>query len=270
MMGAQTLLASAVAPFLQALDASQVDYRVGVTTGNTGLTGARGRLVGSGASPVRVVTASTSMAAQVLAANLTVGTSGPSQQSGLTAAFHALTDPVRNASENAGFLRNDADLEVIHVSASDDRSVLPGSFFESHILDLEDAGGRRVTVDALVASASACMSASVVAQPAPRLVGVAAATGGRVHSICDADFGAAMAAFTESILGRKRSFRLSTLPLPVTLMVTVDGAAVPPTTSVGATNWAYSSATNAVVFEGGAIPAIGAAVSVSYSVDCVP
>ena len=69
------------------------------------------------------------------------------------------------------------------------------------------------------------------------------------------------------------SFLLSNIPDLTggkTIAVKLNGVAVPPILSGGATVWTYDSSANRLIFEPGYTPAPGDAVTATYFVGCIP
>jgi hypothetical protein len=64
------------------------------------------------------------------------------------------------------------------------------------------------------------------------------------------------------------SYPLSNIPHPDSIVVTVNGFAIPAVGSNGLTNWTYDSRYNAVHFVQNTAPEAGDEVVVSYSLGC--
>jgi hypothetical protein len=117
---------------------------------------------------------------------------------------------------------------------------------------------------------SECNHASATAWGVARLEWFASDSGGTYVPIAEndgsggcvsPDFEAVMGDLGSFIRGTNATFALAGTPDPATLMVTVDGSAVPEDATEG---WTYDAASNAVVFTGDAAPGYGAEVVVAW------
>jgi len=87
----------------------------------------------------------------------------------------------------------------------------------------------------------------------------AAATGGLFFSVCEADWGAHLAAMAGAMAGERRTtvFELSQEPEPESIVVWVEEHEVEE-------GWSYNVTANAIVFDEEALPEAGALMEVSY------
>lgn len=244
-----------------------IDYRIAVTT--TGIRpptdptlpacpgGANGAEAGrffpvDGSNP-RIITPSTPNGAQALAQNTQVGLCHQ-QEEGMQAMRLALSEPLRSG-ENAGFLRDDANLAVIFVSEEDDHSGYPVNDFVGFLSGLKGLGGAKAS--ALVDVNDACSQASGVAH---RYLELARATGGTASSICAPNWNGVFAGFAADAYTPRQAFTLSQTPDPAGIEVFVNGAPSP------AGTWTYDAASNSIRF--GSPPPVGARVEVNYVSSC--
>ena len=160
---------------------------------------------------------------------------------------------------NAGFLRPDARLVLVGISDEPEQSPYPYTHYLSLFQALKVAPWDVVVSAIGGPSPSGCTGAMAYTGMYEAVV----ATGGQFHSICSADFDAAMDALGEGAVPTWDAFTLSETPVPESVEVHVDGVEQ----SVG---WSYSSADNAVVFEAAYTPPLGSVVEVGYAqyVDC--
>ncbi len=267
--------------FADALQATALDYHVGVTT--TGLTpgvdplwpcaggvqGAEaGRLFPADGSLPRILDTAIPDLAAALAQSFQVGYCQYYPQ-GLAAMQLALTPPLSTSAKdpgtplpadgNLGFLRNDASLAVVVVSDDDDYSGLPETNDLATLAQLSGYGKqRRVSLSALV-DVSGCPQDTRIGQ---RYLDVAKATAGLQEDLCATDLDPAFAALAGQASQLQLVFPLSEQPQPATIAVTVNGAV--------AASWHYDAAQNAVVFQGGAAPPAGSQIAITYIAQCAP
>lgn len=242
----------ALGGFVQTLDGLGVDYQIGVTSMDLDDNGA---LVGS----PWILTPGGDDVAENLALNLAVGTdsSGPSQ--GLDAAALALADPL---GVNIGFRRSDAALHVVFVTDGEDESgdVLGedpvGAFLG--LLGAENSRtGRSARASAVVGDVpDGCTGEGGTALPGARYVEVAVGSGGKVASICSADFAGIAEDIGAVAVDWQVSFPLQADPLDGSVVVSVDGTRMD-------TGWVIDHAGPALVFE--VAPAPDATIDVLYS-----
>lgn len=274
----QENLASNFGAFLAVAKSWGVDFHLGVVTTDVEDPKKAGRLQGE---PKFV----TPQDAQAFAQNVLVGTSGSGTERGLEAARLALSPPLTDDSgtpcsadsgcaapmkcvagvcggPNRGFLRDTAALHVIFVSDEEDQSPKALSSYIDFLLGLKGAGwGELVKAHAIVGTKAVTCGADI----GQRYIDVADATGGKVASICDPDFAAALGDLSGGIFGAQYKYHLSRYPDPTTLKVTVSGK---PCTS----GWTFDAANVAVVFSptSACMPAPGDVVSIAYDAMCFP
>jgi hypothetical protein len=162
---------------------------------------------------------------------------------------------------NEGFLRGYADLALIGMSDEREQSPNDWSYYVEVFRDLK-ADDDVVVVHAITTDfPSGCDGRSAG-------VGYYEATletGGEFLSICAEDYTAHMEALLGAMATEDDTVVLSQEPVPETIAVEVDGAAV-------SSGWTYSGydAGNYLSFASDALPAAGATITVSYTVagDC--
>lgn len=172
---------------------------------------------------------------------INVGICGSSDEMGLEAARLALTEPLVST-VNAGFLREEASLSLVFLSDDDDDS--PYSVYE-YANSFSTLKGETVR-DAFNISAfviqdyTACegyqdgvYGASSIGQ---RYAYLAETTGGAIGELCADDYTDTMLDLSLAIARLKEDFRLSDIPAPATLEVTVNDEVIP----CDDDEWSYS------------------------------
>jgi hypothetical protein len=265
MMEEQAVLGQNLGTFLSFAQGQGIDYQIGVTTTDVyeQPTGQHGELVGA----TRIITPATANKEQVFQSNVNVGIDGAPDEQGFEGAYLALS-PANLAGPNAGFLRPGALLAVVIVSDEEDQSVDPNntaqyravSFYQNFFQSLKPNGG--FVLSAVVGTTNPdCTSVNGNAYYGPRYITMAQATGGVVASICDPNWGQALAQIGVRSFGLKKSFQLSSQAVANTISVTLDGQPA----NAGA--WTYDVNTNTVNFA--VEPPSYTTIAISYSVQCM-
>lgn len=147
----------------------------------------------------------------------------------------------------AGYRREEADLHVIAITDGPAATSLD---------DAVDTLRRRVTgeasfrLSALVALGSCGVDGDIWED-------AVASTGGVADDLCESDWGPAFLDFSELPPGADPvTYPLAEVPVPSTVSVTVEGTDFD--------LWSYDAQANAVVFDGTAVPALGAQVEIQY------
>ena len=94
-------------------------------------------------------------------------------------------------------------------------------------------------------------------------------TGGVFQSICTADWSRSLEDLSTAAFGFKSRFFLTNQPVISTIVVYIDGVAIPGTTMQGTVNWTYDFATNSINFSPFSTPEPGATVRVEYTAECL-
>ena len=171
---------------------------------------------------VVVLDADTQVGAEVFAEQVAQGTAGLRREMGLEAARRAVS-PALLATDNAGFLRESANLAVLFVSDEDDDSPDPVHEYLRDIVDAKgDEGWRepnRVTLSAVVgieppenATYPSCESDRGLGWYGQRYLEAVGSTGGLIESICADDFAPIVTELGLTLSGLEVSFALSALP----------------------------------------------------------
>ncbi len=253
-----TVLANLSALFA-GLQASGVDYQVAVTTTNSSTPG---ELSGDG-----FITPATPDAAAAFSTAVQVGATATTPEVGLHSAWVALEAARDGVGHHAGFLRQDATLQLLFVSDSRDESAgVLGWGWDSYV-NFYLYGGYEPLVSMIgLAEVSGgptgCSGAGGSASPNPDYAAAAAAMGGVSASICEPDWADDLAPWLDSLPYLADRFQLASIPVLATIEVSVGGL---PTS-----DWTWESWTNAIVLPPDQVPQEGETVEVVYGVadDC--
>jgi len=244
----QVKLASNFQSFVDVLEGTYADYQIGVVTTDVSADDA-GALRGG------IMTPDTPDLADALLAALDVGDDGDVDERGFDAARLALFSGL-----NPGFVRGDARLNVVFFSDDDDHSddEIVNYVHEYDTLAGGGGGAAHAIAGALPAG---CVGGDSAAGPSWRYVEAAQMSGGYLDSICADDYTEILTRIGLDLSGLADTFPLNDLPDPSSLVVEVDAVIIPEREIDG---WTYSSAQNAIVFHGYAVPRPGMEIVVTY------
>jgi hypothetical protein len=192
-------------------------------------------------------------------------------------AFNAVLTAPLLTGWNSGFLRDSANLAIIVLSDVEDASPNPVTAYANFLAGLKPRGSpKRVTFSGVIPMyASPTVGKSCFYEeeyPSGRMISLIAATGGVGIDMCASnDLSPVLNNIAANALGARNQFSLTGQPdtaNPIT--VSVNGQQVSATSSTGATQWTYDSASNSIVFASSSAPPAGASVTVSYRVACLP
>lgn len=271
----QSSLSANLSQFLSYAQANSIDYQIAVTTTDIQSNAEAGRFVSGPLGQIngtpRIITPQTPNGLNLFQQFVNQGTNGSGTERGLEAAYLALSDPLINT-HNAGFLRTDAALAIIFVSDEADFSSQQAQFYENFFRNIKGfQNSSMFSASAVVGTQQPfCNGPGGNADYGAQYISVANNTGGVVESICSANWGQTLSNIGLNSFGLRRSFQLSSQPVPVTISVQVNGTPIPGTSPTGTMNWSYDMGTNSVVFTQGSTPAAGATISVTYTVACLP
>ncbi len=216
---------------------------------------------------VRVLDPDTEGADEIFAEMVAVGTSGSGIEMGLEAAALALTEPLASG-ENAGFVRDDANLNIIFISDEDDSSPRPVWEYQRIYTDVKGEAAWRdhaiMRVSAVVGSQPpefegdpSCASDSGLGWYGPRYIELVEATEGQLESICEDDFSPIAERLGLLASGLAVEFELSELPNLATLVVSLysspDDAGFERTLERDV-DYSYVAERNAIRFEEDQVP----------------
>jgi len=168
-------------------------------------------------------------ASEIFAENVVLGVTGSGIEMGLESARLATSEPLLSE-DNAGFLREDANLSLIFVSDEDDYSPNSAHTYLRHFTDLKGPEAyrdhSRVRVSAVVGKDKppyegefSCESPDGVGAFGPRYIELATRTEGALESICDDDFSRIATELGLNASGLNLEFALSTPADNTTLSV---------------------------------------------------
>jgi hypothetical protein len=272
--------------FINSMQNSAVDYRIGVTTTEAYLslyrTGDYARLrdgYDGAHSGVFVVTPETPDLSRVLNINLNQGTGGSGDERALSSFEEVLKFP-----GNSDFRRSDAALSVVVLSDEDDFSHSGSDFIENYndprivpvthfATILNTAGGSNAaTFSALFVQDESCKNqlGGVPAKIGLRYQELADLTGGFKGSICD--IGSALEGYAQHVINNATPvpapdpvnqylIKLDHAPIIETIVVKINGSLIRQDPTNG---WQYDATTMNLILQGTAIPKKGDLVSVSY------
>lgn len=260
----QDLLANQVPLFIEGLNATGLDYQIGVTTMDMNGGGARGALLAQAGTP-KVLKRNTPNLIGLLAGRIRAGENGSPVERGREAMMEALRLSTPGGA-NEGFLRQDSLLNVIFLTNEEDQSDNSIDYVASldFLKPLLPYGDRSWLAHfmGVTSGDSACKTAEWgFASPGLRYMDLATASAGSTESICDADFKRALTNVRSRVLEVLTDFPLEREPNVDTIRVYVDGVEIPKSETNG---WSYRAAANAIRFHGSAIPKAGARIKVDF------
>lgn len=250
--------------FMRFAQSQQIDYHLAVTTTSTcDSSSANGKIVPTG-SQSRIVSPALADPERAFTDNVNVGTDGCADETGLEAAYLALSDPNING-PNAGFLRPDAYLSIIIVSDEEDSSARTLDFYTNFFQNLKGPrGANLVSVSGIVGTENPdCEGPGGSADYGQRYIETARRTSGITESICNETWSVALQKLGLIAFGYKSRFILASEPDPATLRIFIDGTQVP-----AGPLWAYTPEANAIDFLPIAVPPAGSEIRVEYAVAC--
>ncbi len=280
----QNSLANNFSSFIQYAVAAGVDWQIGVTTTDMedGFNlppplpaippGAKGMLLGDANNP-KILTPTTPNVQGLFQAKVKVGTDGSGVEKGLEPSLKALTPPLIVA-DNAGFLRDEANLAVVVVTDVRDQSSQPATFFVNSFLNIK--GFNRANMFSFNAIGpfaqtppAGCAGYDSEGPDDGSYAYVVAQTNGIKDEICTTNWSSTLQNLGQTAFGFRTTFFLTSTPdLSKAMSVLINGVQVP-AQSGGQTNWTYDSVANAIVFESTVTPGPGETLTVSYTVGCL-
>ena len=241
--------------FVGLLEAEGLDYQIGVVTTDSGVL--------QGADPI--ISSALPDPAASFAAAVQLGTNGSWTEMPLHHGYTAVTSPlVDPGAPNDGFVREAAGLAVIVVTDEADQS---GGDVPTWVAQFQalKPNPDAVAVSGIYGQATGCSGADGVADPDPVLEAIIAETGGVEVSICDTDWSPVLSVAPTLVSAPAARFELTEPAMPLTVDVSVEGAAL-------TEGWSFDADGNAVVFDHDAMPEPGETIEVHYHVvgDCGP
>ena len=296
MQDKQNALASNFSSFIQYAVAANVDYQIGVTTTTETQTecvpgfgcvsnqskGWGGRLVRDSTTGLKFVKPTTPGVSQVFSRLVNVGTDGAGGETALSCATMALTPPILT-SENAGFLRTDANLAVVVVSDASDQSSQPVSYYQDLLVNVK--GYQRLSyftfsgvVPTLSGAPSGCTYDDTGANSA-RYNPIITYTAGVRDEICNTNWAATLQNLGRTAFGYRTQFYLNNTPdlsaqqvsVKVNGMALASGCPNAGNSSCSGqtcTNWCFDTASNSIKFTSTSTPQPGVPLEIQYTQAC--
>ncbi len=259
----QAEVAKQVPLFIAGLNATGLDYNIGVTTMDMSGSGAKGKLISQSGTPL-VLKKTTPNLNNILAGRLMAGESGSPVERGREAMLAALS-LAGPGKFNDGFLRESSLLNVIFVTDEEDESDNAVDYVASldAIKPLLPLGDRSWVAHFIgVSTDPSCQTAEWgFSSPGVRYMNLATASGGAKESICDADFRRALTNVKSRVLEMLTEFPLDRAPVVASIKVMVDGLEGPQNEVNG---WTYRASANSIRFHGTAIPKAGSRIKVTF------
>ncbi len=228
---------------------------------------------------ITVITSQTAGAAEIFSEMVAVGITGSGIENGLEAAHMAFIEPMLSG-DNAGFIREEANLSFIFVSDEDDSSPYPAVDYQHFFTMLKGEEAFRdhslFNVSAVVGAVPpefpgqpSCSSDHGDAVYGHRYVYLASETNGLVESICDEDFSVIAEKLGLILSGLAVEFELSELPKEHTLQVALYESADSDSKIadlVKDEGYEYISERNVIRFQEDQMPSSGWYIEARYDV----
>jgi len=270
----QLLIAQGFGAFISTIEDTNIDFHIGVVSTDMDLANAnRGVLVGE---PSYLTSSDDYIG--LFQDRVQVGVGGSDKEKGLSAALHALTEPMASG-PNQGFLRPFATLLLIFVSDEDDCSdgdaldgmsgsscyderdqLIPVKDFVTNFQNIKGPGSRVVTSSVVGPDvANNCEDS----WPGHRYSTISEVTGGVQGDICESDYSDLMEEMGLTVLEEVRVFQLSYTPYEGSIVVSVGDDIVAEDPVNG---WTFDSEFKTLRFDGDYVPPRGSSVSVEYEI----
>jgi hypothetical protein len=292
----QMNLSNNFASFIQFATAANVDYQIGVTTTtfdesqvcvpvfgctmptSTAAQGKLRKIAPTATTPAvgPILTQRTANVATRFRDLVRVGIDGSGEERGLDAALAALTPPL-SVTENAGFIRPDANLAVVVITDAEDQSPQPIAYYENRLINVK--GFNRLSqftfnnigpYNAPQPPAGSNCSYDADPEPAPaRYRQLVTRTAGVRGEICNTNWAAILQQLGQTAFGARTEFFLNNLPdtavMGMPVSVKINGMTVP----MGPTGWTYDSAANSIKFSNASRPQPGQTLTITYPIACL-
>jgi hypothetical protein len=243
----QNKLAAQAGGMLAALNSYGMDYHIVVVTTDMRAGGNGGIFVGS----PKVLTNTTPNLSSVLSTRIQQGMLGSDLERGLLSIETALT-------HETGFLRDDALLAILSLSNEDDYSDGNTADYKAYFDKLKPkfngvTQAWLVNFIGVPSLDSNCTTAldGIYKEPGLRWIDLANYSGGLSQPICDTTLASAVNNIRQRIVEVLTEFALGRKPVIGSIVVKVNGNAVPESTTNG---WEYIPDGNRIRFHGTAVP----------------
>lgn len=241
-----------------------LDYQIGITTTDDSGSGDSGKLLGAGV----ISEANSGSIAQVktdFLDTIAIANDGLGGEAGFGATKLALSEPLISTA-NAGFIREEATLQVIVVSDEPEQSTLTPTQYATWLDGVKSSPDDSAFSAVVADRTQGCVLnfSGSNAEPAPKYHDAIDATGGAWIDICKNDFAQMMTYLSYQAAGIIGTWPLQDVPVNQShITVTIDGQDI----GFSAINgWSYDASTNSVEFHGTAIPGPGTEIIIEYPV----
>jgi hypothetical protein len=227
----QIKLGPALASFLTSL--ARIDWQIGITTTDVsnGPHGVKGTLVPFKGTSTRILNKNVPNYAAAFSSTVVrdelVGCSGSTCPSSDERPLEAIVMAVnKRNTENSGFFRSGADLATVILSDEDEGSTGTGTSPATVLANVVAAFGTKTYTGfgiVIKPGDTACYNSqtSSVGQYGTYASGLALLTQGLLGSICDADYGPALASIGQRVREMVKSITLRMMPNPDTLQIRI-------------------------------------------------
>ncbi|MGQ0508733.1 MAG: choice-of-anchor D domain-containing protein [Myxococcaceae bacterium] len=271
MLDEQQSLADNFASFIRYADSRGIDYNIAVTTTDMTKPTQQGRFQFGPGHPEKIINSSipADQRPARFAAKVNVGAVGSGVEREFAPALAALTAPLI-VGENAGFLRDEANLAIVAVTDEPEQSAQPQSYYFNAFMNIK--GFHRANMFSFNAIFPIPPCSGSLGGVDVRLNDMVTQTNGVKESICTQDWAKALEQLGKTAFGYRTNFFLNAVPdlAGHAVEVRVNGQIVPQTDPRGAKIWAYDPVANSVNFEPLFVPEPGQTLSITYNVICVP
>lgn len=256
MLRHQTKLVEELPALINSLNAQGMDWRIGVTTSD--FNGSGGRLEGNAGD--EFISAATPDGMNKLMNRAMPGENGSDLERGIETVKSSLGSIVRD-------LRSDAMLSIIFLSDDNDYSATTSAQFTAYVDSIKPRfrSGLRSWVAHYIGTVRLTQECTAslgkwngVGQ---KYIDIVNATGGAVESICVAGFSQALGNVRVRMGELMTEVPLARVPKVETVVVTINGQAVPQSTTDG---WEYIPGKNVIKFHGNQIPKPNDVVNINF------
>lgn len=293
----QSNVANNLGRFLATAELLDNDFQIGVTHLDIEATqNFRGRAYEAGElmGDPPILTPRTPSYQSEFESRVEMGATGGNREAGLEAARQALSDPLITntgracsrdsdcsapypvcststrtcGGRNAGFIREDASLEIVILSDEEDQSTATPEFYVDFFRSIKGFRNEALMHVSVIVGANInsntpaqCSSGQGEADAGRRYGVVADATNGTIGSICASNFGPFLQNIGNRAFGLRVEFFLSRAAEPATVEVRVNGQR-------RNSGWTFDAQTNSVVFGRNDVPQPGDTIEVEYEARC--
>lgn len=253
----QTSLATNLQAFLRYSKAAKTDFHLAVITSEPG---AGGHFLSGPTDPDAVLNPDSVDLDTQFAAKVDVGATSTAAPECMQQALEALTDPA-NAAQATDFLRDEAALAVICITASTDHSPQTVAQYLNAYWDIRGQNRKTMfTFDAVGGFSLSCPGDS------GRLLSAVDQTNGTRDDICTPDWVKALEQLGKVAFGFRVQYYLTSVPNLVSgpIEVRIDGTLIDSVDPKGARVWTFDPVANSIKFEPLYAPEPGQTLEITY------